>query len=360
MRRVVFVSEAKTFGGAEVYLERLAQSLPGWRAVFALPARKELVSWKESLERSGMEVLVYAPTAAGVWRLGRHLRALRPDLVHVNLPSTYDGASGAMAAALRWLTGRPVVTTEHLTHLLRSRRRRWMKIWTARAVSRVVVVSKASRDALVREGMEAAKIVTVPNGVPDPGEAMPWPGDEDPLRIGFLGSLEPRKHADLLVQAAAAAKDTPLRVELGGQGPLRPALERLVERMGQTGRVRFAGTVEDPYAFLGRQHVVALPSRLEGMPLVVLEAFAVGRGVLCSRLPGMDEVVEEGEQGRLLPPEDVGAWVQAIREAAAHRDRLRRWGENARRRYQARFTTEATARATAAVYEQVLAEQGAA
>jgi glycosyltransferase involved in cell wall biosynthesis len=355
VRRVTLVSEAKVFGGAEVYLEGLARSFSRWRAEVAVPDRRELAGWRAALAAAGVSVLAYAPTPAGWMDLARRLRRSAPDLVHLNLPSTYDGASGLAALWFRLAAGRPVVVTEHLTQLPRSRRRRLTKRAAAGAVRATLVASRASRSALVGEGMDAERIFVVPNGVPDPGPARPLPAGE-PLCIGFLATLEPRKHADLLVQVLAGLREVPLRLTLGGDGPLRPALERLVERLGQEDRVSFAGWVDDVPGFLAAQHLLALPSRLEGMPLIVLDAFAAGRGVLVTDLPGLEEVVEDGRTGRRLPVSDVETWTAAVRAVAADRDLLVRWGRSARDTYLERFTAQRAARETEAIYDRVLAE----
>ncbi len=357
MKRVVLVSEAKVFGGAEVYLQGLAQSFTAWEPEIALPDRKSLAVWRGALERAGIATRPYAPTPAGWLGLLRELRAAAPDLVHLNLPNTYDGGSGLTAMALRAGTGRPVVTTEHLTRLPRSRRRRLVKLAARRAVSAVLVATRSSRETLVAEGLPADAIEVVPNGVVDPGAPRPMP-EGGTLRIGFLATLEPRKHAELLVQVMAALPDVSLQLTLGGDGPLRPALERLAERLGQAHRVRFAGWVDDAASFLAAHHVLALPSRLEGMPLILLDAFAAGRGVLVTDLPGLDEVVEEGMTGRRLPLDDVKTWTDAVRDLAQDSARIERWGSEARADYERRFTALRAAAETEAVYDRVLAAEG--
>jgi glycosyltransferase involved in cell wall biosynthesis len=354
VRRVLLVSEARAYGGAEVYLERLARGLPGWSAEVALPSRRELEPFRRRLAEAGVRTRPYAPGWVGAARMVRRARVDRPDLIHVNLPSTYDGGAGLLPFLLHLATRRPVVTTEHLTRIPRSRRRRLVKLGTAGGTAATVVVSRSSRDALAAEGLPADRIAVVPNGVPDPGPPRPFPPPQGPLRIGFLGTLEPRKQTDLLVQVLAALPELELRLEIGGDGPLRPALERLVERLGQTDRVAFHGAIADPYAFLGGVHLLALPSRLEGMPLSVLEGFAAGRGALVSDLPGMDEVVNEGT-GRRLPLNDVATWSEAVREAFRDRTLPERWGEAARGRYEESFTLERVLDATVRVYDRVLA-----
>jgi glycosyltransferase involved in cell wall biosynthesis len=282
------------------------------------------------------------------------VRALDPHLVHVNLPNTYDGTCGLLPWWLAGRTGRPVITTEHLTALPRSRRRRWIKLRTLPRIAAIVVVSRASRRALVGEGVPEARVSVVANGVPDPGPPAPLPPD-GLLRVGVLGSLEPRKRVDLVLAAVARCAAQDVALEIAGEGPLREALENEAARLRVAPRVRFHGRTADPHAFLSSVHVLALSSRLEGMPLAALEAFAAGRGVLAARIAGLDEVVEDGITGRLLDPEDPAAWAQAFGEIAAARGTPARWGNAARRRFEERFTQERWAAEMGALYDRVLA-----
>jgi glycosyltransferase involved in cell wall biosynthesis len=353
VREVLLVTEARGFGGAEVYLERLARGLEGYAPVLAVPRHPALDAWAERLRGEGFSV--HARSAG--WRGMSALiaRAAGPDvaLVHVNLPSTYDGWSGGLPWVLSRWSGKPVVVTEHLTALPRSRRRRWVKRRTGSGVRAVIVVSKAARAHLLAEGLPPDRVIAIPNGVPDPGPPVPLPPGP-PFRIGVLASLEPRKRIDVVIEAVAACPPPRPELHVAGEGPLRSELE---ERAFRTGvEATFHGRVEDPYAFLSQCHVLALASDLEAMPLSILEAMAAGRGVLASALPGLDEVVVEGETGRLLPPGDLTAWTETVAGPARDRDRLRAWGAAARLRYTAAFTLERSVAATAAVYDRVLEE----
>ncbi len=353
VRRVLLVSEARGFGGAEVYLERLALNLRAWDAVLAVPDREVLREWGGRLEHRGVVVVYWTSSSS----LVRAARSLAPDIVHVNIPSTYDGGSGWLPWRLRASVAKPVITTEHLTLLPRSRRRRWLKLRTAGAIRTAIVVSRASRNALLAEGFPADRVVVVPNGVPDPGAPCALPAPNGALRLGVLCSLEPRKRVELVLEALALSGEGTARLDIAGDGPLRAWLEERARGLGVADRVRFLGRVSDPAEFLTSIDVLALPSRLEGMPLAVLEAMAAGRGVLACDIPGMDEVVDDGTTGRLLNP-DPRVWAEVIvglrREPAC----VTAWSTAARRAFIERFTLERCVDATAAVYERALSEEG--
>jgi glycosyltransferase involved in cell wall biosynthesis len=238
-----------------------------------------------------------------------------------------------------------VVATEHLTLLARSRRRAWIKRLTAGAVRGRICVSEASARPLRDEDTGPVRVVA--NAVPDPGDFRPpRPG---PLRVGSLATLERRKRLDVLIEAVARLPEAELH--LAGDGPLRGALEAQARGSAGATRIHFHGRVEDPYAFLREQHVLALCSELEAMPLSVLEALAAGRGAVCRDLPGLDEVLTPA-CGRLVPSADPAVWAAAL--GALTEGEVLSWGRAARERYLEAFTMDRMVRETEAVYAAAL------
>lgn len=355
MKSILLVSEAKAYGGAETYLERLGENLKHWKPKFLVPRAAELKPWIQRLEAQGLAPVLTDGGWSGLRTILAQAKSPDVELVHVNLPSTYDGGSGLLPWAIKQACGKPVVVTEHLTLIPRSRRRRWTKHRTGGAISRVITVSEASRQGLLQEGLPASRVVTIPNGVPDPGSPAPLP-DTSELRVGVLAALEERKQVDLLIQAMSRIEKTNVTLTIAGDGPLRESLKRLARRLELDSRVNFVGHVKDPYKFLGDQHLLALPSRLEAMPLSVLESFACGRGVLLSALPGMAEIVDHEETGWLLSPEDVNVWSRSLERLAADGAQVQSWSLRARQVYESRFTLAASAARTEDLYREVLLE----
>jgi glycosyltransferase involved in cell wall biosynthesis len=97
--------------------------------------------------------------------------------------------------------------------------------------------------------------------------------------------------------------------------------------------------------------VVALPSRTEGLPIVLLEAMAQARPVVATPVGGTPELVVDGETGVLVPPGDVHALAQALREVLDDDERARRLGESGRRRVEEHFSAERMADAVLKLYE---------
>ena len=124
--RIALLSESKVFGGAEEYLLLLARGVTelGHKVVFLLPAD---AVWIDRVDAGGWRSFEYPdPSSSGfLQRMGRLFSTLRraePDILHLNLPSTYSASvsAGALVARVR---GCSVVTTEHLSMIGRARRR---------------------------------------------------------------------------------------------------------------------------------------------------------------------------------------------------------------------------------------------
>ena len=98
-----------------------------------------------------------------------------------------------------------------------------------------------------------------------------------------------------------------------GEGPERPRLERLIGELGLADLVALPGFVENPLAYMAKADVLALSSRVEGMPTVIIEALACGTPIVATDCPhGPAELLGDGAYGRLVPVGDAGALGEAL------------------------------------------------
>jgi glycosyltransferase involved in cell wall biosynthesis len=154
-------------------------------------------------------------------------------------------------------------------------------------------------------------------------------------RLVCVGRLCEQKGQMLLVQAAGRVlrKGLPFELVLAGDGEMRPAVEELVDALGLRAHVRITGWISSDQVreeILGAR-ALALPSFAEGLPVVIMEAMALGRPVISTYVAGIPELVRPGESGWLIPAGDVDALAEAMMEclgldAAA----LERMGNQAR------------------------------
>ncbi len=155
-----------------------------------------------------------------------------------------------------------------------------------------------------------------------------------------------------------AARFPGLAVVILGWGHLHHGLLDQAAALGVGDRVHLPGHRTDARMLLDAADVFVLPSRHEGMPLVLLEAMDAGLPVVATRVIGSEEVVAHGETGFLVPPEDPAALGAALALLLADPGLRARFGRAARRRFRERFTQRRMAAATAAVYERVLGRVG--
>jgi glycosyltransferase involved in cell wall biosynthesis len=190
-------------------------------------------------------------------------------------------------------------------------------------VDRIVALCQWTADLLQRNGVPTQKMIVSRHGLlaPPRGEQTMLLSStlpRHPLRIVYVGRLDPTKGADMLIRALRLLPRVPIELHLYGiaQGPAGVTYEQQLKRLaGNDRRIAFQSPVknEQIIPLLREYHLVAVPSRwLETGPLVVLEAFAAGVPVLGSKLGGIAESVRHEIDGLLVEPDSVQGWCQAI------------------------------------------------
>ncbi|GAA2839129.1 hypothetical protein GCM10010505_72740 [Kitasatospora aburaviensis] len=295
-------------------------------------------------------------------RLRRLLAARRYGLVHTHMP-----VPAAAARLLAPTAGSPrLVHTEHNVWDRYRTATRWANALTYRRNDAVIAVSHAVERGIPAARRRPGAWVTVVHHGPDLSGAPEGPAaradartglglPQDAFVVGTVGNLTPKKdQATLLAAHAELHRRHPgARLVLIGSGPLDGQLRARAAELGVAGSVLFAGSRSDVPALLPGLDVFTLSSRQEGLPVALMEAMTSGLPSVVTRVGGMPEVLDDGEQGLLVPPGDPAALAAALGRLAGDpplRDRL---GAAARKRAE-RFDVAGAQRAVEAVYEQVL------
>lgn len=179
-------------------------------------------------------------------------------------------------------------------------------------------------------------------------------------RFVCVGRLCEQKGQLLILDAAAALVREGIAIEivLAGDGPMRPEVDRRIRELGLSDHVRVTGWVSGDVV---RQELIAarailLPSFAEGLPVVLMEAFALGRPAITTFVAGIPELVEPRVNGWLIPAGSVDAMVRAIKEAlGASPAELERMGRAAAAAAAARHDASREAARLAAVFKEVTA-----
>jgi glycosyltransferase involved in cell wall biosynthesis len=223
--------------------------------------------------------------------------------------------------------------------------------------SRICCVSTWARDLVAGAGLcSPDRIVVVPSGVPVPEDPPPRPAGRG--RLVIVAQLVHRKGVDVALRAvAAAARDHPqLALTVVGDGPERASLERLAAELGVAERVRFTGALPAPEAELRAADLFVLPSRLDNLPMALLEAMAAGLPVVASRVGGVPDAVLPGTTGLLVPPDDPAALAAAVSALVADPARAAALGAAAHALARRHFSLEAMGRGFLKVYGECLAQ----
>jgi glycosyltransferase involved in cell wall biosynthesis len=318
--------------------------------------------------------------AASLVAMTRALRALRPDIVNASTPKA--GLLGMMAARALRVPSR--------VYLLRGLRleteqgaRRAILGATERIASRcaheVVCVSESLRDTVVRGGwVPASKARVLGAGASNGVDADRFSLRADVVArartlraelrvpegapiVGFIGRLV----ADKGIAELAAAMDRvrarvpDARLLLVGADFAGDDLDPAAARLRSDPKTIVVGTVADPAPYYALMHLLAFPSKREGLPNVPIEAASCERPVVGFRATGVVDAVASGKTGELVPMNDVDALAAAITRYLED-DALRRaHGAAGRARVLASFTNERVWEAWADYYASLLARRSA-
>ncbi|MGL1832736.1 glycosyltransferase [Rhodocyclaceae bacterium SMB388] len=209
--------------------------------------------------------------------------------------------------------------------------------WAYPAADAILVPSHGvAEDLAVFAGLVRDRITVVQSpvitatmvGLAEQLPTHPWFGDGGPPLVLGVGELSERKDFATLIRAfARLPAHRSCRLMILGEGRRRSELESLVRELGIGDRVALPGFVPNPYAYMARAAVFVSSSRWEGMPIVLIEALALGAAcVACDCPSGPREVLDDGRVGPLVPPGDDEALAVAIaaqleRPRDAHRSR---------------------------------------
>ncbi|MFL5739006.1 MAG: glycosyltransferase family 4 protein [Flavisolibacter sp.] len=198
--------------------------------------------------------------------------------------------------------------------------------------SKVFFVSQRSIDTARRQlctEILNAEIIRNPVNLQSPG-LIPLPSLNDTLNIACVGNLVvAHKGQDLLLEALSKWKEKNWKLNLYGQGADRSYLENLTRFFGMEKRVFFHGSVSDIKEVWKENHLLVMPSHMEGMPLAIVEAMICGRICLATNVGGISEWIDDGKNGYLMESPQIKNIIAALDLVWDAREHWQQMGLNA-------------------------------
>jgi glycosyltransferase involved in cell wall biosynthesis len=293
----------------------------------------------------------------GARRLQEEIATFRPDVIHTHL---FPADLVTVLATRAGRASTPMVLSEHAESNRRRRLplSRHLEGWIYGHYDRIVCVS-----ALVEISLSAwipaiqSRTTVVPNAVEMPIDG--WDaGGQFTTDLIFVGRLFEQKGLDQLIDALSLLRSRGIRPSLDvvGEGPRRIEYERLVQRQDLVGQVRFLGRRTNAQALMRGARALVMPSRFEGLPLVLLEGMSLGMPVIATAVSGASEVIRDGWSGSLVRPLDIEALAEAIVAVLRDPESAKQMGNNACETVARDFSMSAYADRLRQVYEQAGAD----
>lgn len=367
--KIAMLTDRVQLGGGCEHIRQLAMALP----------QHEFVVCGDGGGSAALAALpnVVLETRGGDWKT---VAAHRPDIVHVH------HLRALCALLVGWGKGRlpnlPVVNTLHGVHVRRYDFARFpqtlpgvLRKALEKSLFRKVAINVALTEddaRLLRALYGLTNVRVIANGIDHArlraevaGENKWGPGLRQTLGLSpdqrlflTLARLDFAKGVDILIEAVARVQQR-LRLRrdcfaIVGDGPLRGRLEQLARQRGVTDLVAFVGAMDGARRFLVEAEALVIPSRWEGLPLVLLEAGSLGRPVIAARVAGIAGIVEDGVSGRLFDCGDTAALARLFVEDIAGE-----MGIHLRSRVLSGHDASAMARAHAELYDALVSRRWA-
>ncbi len=353
--KVLYIHGIAELGGAEMDLLSFVQGLnrEEFQAIVACPAQGPLRQELQALHVPVCEVRLPAwrklrdvlRIPKSVLALVRLIRKWQVDVVHVN---------DYWWAPVGWLASR-ICKVPCIVHIRQQIEPRRIKQYWLSKPDQLLAVSENIRSVAIDAGVKPQRIQLVYSGihltcqfdaVDTTSVRRQHHLKPDRPVIGSVANLFPRKGHEYLLEALVEVrKEIPdIYCFIVGEGDHRyqEKLHEIVQMRGLQRCVTFSGFQKNVMEYVAAFDVFVLPSVLEGFGIVLLEAMALKKPIVASRVGGIPEVVEDGVMGLLVPPGDPKSLARALVRLLRDPSTRFRMGQAGRQRLETYFTLEQT------------------
>jgi len=245
-----------------------------------------------------------------------------------------------------------------------------LDVWSLRVPRRIITVSRASREHLIRRGAPRARIDVIHNAVnllplnhkltSDARLALRrdllGASSQDQVLLSVGRFSREKAQADLIAAMQCLTRQhpqLPIQLIILGEGPEEQAIKRAIRAVGLGERVRMPGHVRDVQRYYDVADAVVIPSWSEGSPNVLLESMAAGVPVVATSVGGIPEIVSDGDSALLVPPRTPDEIARAIHKLLTTPSLAAALVDNARELVRTRHSPDSRAEALVQVYARV-------
>jgi len=363
------------WAGAEVQIASLLGALRRYKDLQVSAVVLNEGRLMDELRMLGIPVTLLDESRLGSFEiftaLKSHVRHARPDIIHSHRYKEH--ILGVFAAKL---SHNPIVIQTY--HGLEENLRgvaalkmagyTWLNTIVTNLLAQGVIGVSEDIAARLRRRLPFARVRCIRNGLDLERVASNVDGTQlrqelgiplDAFVVGSVGRLMPIKGIEYLIRGFGLlmrdGEAQSNRLIIVGDGPLRISLDQLAQEQGVAAQTMFLGERRDVYDVMRAFDVFTLPSLHEGVPMVLLEAMAIGVPIVASGVGGIPEVVTDGKEASLIPAQDPQAIVKALRALRDSTELRERMIEAARHRVEAQFSICNTAGLVRDLYRELLA-----
>jgi len=367
---VCHLASGDLWAGAEVQIAALLEALRRYADLELSAVVLNRGRLAEELECKGIPITVLDESRRGLgsilWSLRRHLVETRPDVLH-----SHRYKEHVLGACAAMLSHHPAVIQTF--HGLEERLRGWAACKMVAYSNLTTICGRFMAKGFVGVSREIADVLRrrfpqgdvrcIKNGIDlthvtsrvahsETRASLGLP--DEAFVIGTVCRLTPVKGVEFLLKAFTQVKKRSAskmwKLVVVGDGPLRQSLEALASDLGVASETIFLGARTDVFDVMAALDALTLPSLHEGIPVVLLEAMALGVPIVASQVGGIPEILADYKEARLVPSQNPNLLADAIVELAEDAELRRRLSSAARVRVESELSIATTAAQTRQFY----------
>ncbi len=364
--RVLHIASGDLWAGAEVQLFTLAKALKNNTNTIVDIILLNYGILEKKLLGNGINVIVFDETKlsslAILWKLIRTIHQIQPDVIHTH--RLKENILGCVAArlngnipTLRTAHGAP----EHSPSWRQFPKRiiHWLDFFCGRYLQQAIISVSEDLAERLKKDFPSQNIHVIENGIDleemhDHAINKSLNNPTDAFKVGFAGRLVTIKRVDIIIKTARHILDNYPDFEIAfyiyGDGPQREELEQLNRKLKTDEIVFFEGHCDDILQKVQEMDALIMTSDHEGLPMILLEAMALGTPIISHAVGGIPSLLDQGSCGILIPENKARNYALAINQLANSPEKILKITHLATQRVNEKYTAYANAQAYYLLY----------